>query len=232
MIRGLPYSIVIHTVGLVVVFVYGSHVSAPAIEPQRVFRVRIAQEKALQPTAPEQPPVEAEPSPPVETPRPKPETRPELEPKQVPDLPPEKPKPKPKKPEPKPAVSETIEQPTEPVAQPEPTLAPAGPAVSATDQPFEFAYYLNLIEGRVSRHWNPRQLGFRNSASHTCVVHFMVDRRGNISQVTLSRTSGVALFDREALRAVQAAQPLPPLPPKYTARTLGVSFVFTLESGL
>jgi len=211
--RGLPYSILIHVVTLMVVIAYGNSVSTPTLKPERIFRVRITQAPAVQTTAPEQPPVQVEQPPEIVTPEPQPKTPPKLEPKQVPEKPREQPKPE------------------QPEKQPAPEL-PAGPSVSSTDEPFQFAYYLTLIEGRITRHWNPRQLGFRESSQRSCVVHFLIDRSGYISQVTLTTPSGVALFDREALRAVQAAQPLPPLPPKYTARSLGVNFVFTLESGL
>jgi len=231
MVRGLPYSIVIHTVTLLVVFVYGSHVSKPIIRPERTFKIKLAKAPAEKSTAPEQPivetiePVEAAP------PKPQPKIQPKLEPKQLPEKP--KDLPKPKEIPPKPAVKPPPQKNEETAKDSDPALvAPTGPSVSATDQPFEFAYYLNLLEGRISRQWNPRQLGFRDNSVRSCRVHFIVDRRGYISQVTVNTSSGVALFDREALRAVQAAQPLPPLPQKYTARSLGVSFVFTLESGL
>jgi len=42
------------------------------------------------------------------------------------------------------------------------------------------------------------------------------------------RNSGVGVYDREALRAIQTVR-LPPLPPQYAAATLGVTFTFNLE---
>ncbi len=229
MVRGLPYSIVIHVITMVIVFVYGSYVSKPVIRPERVFRVRIAQAPAQKTTVPEQPPVE-QPEPKIEPPKPQPETPPKLEPKQLPEKP--KDSPKPKAVEKQPEIAKPVEPETK-IDDSQPMVtAPAGPSVSATDQPFEFAWYLEMLKGRISRNWNPRQLGFRESSSRACVVHFQIDRSGNISQVTISRSSGISLFDRESLRAVQAAHGLPPLPGKYTARSLGVSIVFTLESGL
>ena len=38
------------------------------------------------------------------------------------------------------------------------------------------------------------------------------------------------LYDREALRAVSTTR-LPPLPPTYGGSSLGVTFIFNLESG-
>ncbi len=105
-----------------------------------------------------------------------------------------------------------------------------GAAAGGTDQPFPFAWYLTLVEGQVSRNWNPAQLGFGTQAQRRAVVHFVILSDGTITEARVRETSGVSVFDREALRAVAAANPLPPLPRGFPARSLGVSFIFTLRS--
>lgn len=115
-------------------------------------------------------------------------------------------------------------------AQTEPEQAPAAGA-TGTDQPFPFDWYLALVEGQVSRNWNPAQLGFGSQAERSCTVHFVIGRNGSIAGVSVSESSGVALFDREALRAVAAANPLPPLPRGFGSGSLGVTFIFTLRPG-
>ena len=106
-----------------------------------------------------------------------------------------------------------------------------GASAGGTDQPFPFAWYLTLVEGHISRNWNPTQLGFGGQAERGCVVHFVIQEDGAIAEAIVEETSGVALYDREALRAVTAANPLPPLPRGFGARSLGVSFIFTLRAG-
>ena len=106
-----------------------------------------------------------------------------------------------------------------------------GASAGGTDQPFPFAWYLTLVEGHISRNWNPTQLGFGGQAERGCVVHFVIQENGAIAEATVEETSGVALYDREALRAVTVANPLPPLPRGFGARSLGVSFIFTLRAG-
>lgn len=106
-----------------------------------------------------------------------------------------------------------------------------GGAGGGTGQPFPFAWYLTLVEGHISRNWNPTQLGFGAQAERGCVVHFVIQENGAIAEATVEESSGVALYDREALRAVTAANPLPPLPRGFGARSLGVSFIFTLRAG-
>ncbi len=105
-----------------------------------------------------------------------------------------------------------------------------GAAAGGTDQPFPFAWYLTLVEGQVSRNWNPTQLGFGAQAQRRCVVHFVILSDGTTTDARVQESSGVPLFDREAQRAVAAANPLPPLPRGFPSRSLGVSFVFTLRS--
>jgi len=231
MSRGLPLSIIVHLGTLGLLAVWGAYVPQPPLSPQRILRVQIAhlplpQAQVAQPSA--EPPAE----PAVGADRPPAEAAPKepvLPPKDVP--------------------KETRKQPE---TKPEPVLTPpstaadtradsaiaaavlataSGPAVSGTDVDFPFAWYLNRVEGIVARQWNPRQLGFREGSARSCVVHFMIDRAGRVAQVTLVRSSGVSLFDREAVRAVKAAS-LPSLPPKFPHRALGVTFVFTLQSGV
>jgi len=217
--RGLPVSILLHLLGLWLLAVWGGHVPQPPLEPQRILRVQIARLPEVVEPQVTQPAPEPQPDPVIPT------AEPELAPEPV--------RPEPER-KPTPPVLQEEPEPADPVAQ-EDELPPAppasGPAVSGTDVDFPFAWYLNRVEGIIARNWNPRQLGFRGGSQRSCVVHFMVGRGGQISEVTVVRRSGVSLFDREALRAVQSSR-LPPLPAKFPHPALGVTFVFTLESGI
>ncbi|HOX26494.1 MAG TPA: TonB family protein [Candidatus Krumholzibacteria bacterium] len=239
MSRGLPYSLLLHLVVLGCVVAWGGYVPQAPVHADQFFRVQLAhppggQGPGARPAAP--PAAEPEPEPVETTTVPEPDDV-------VPDLPPkEVPKEREKKDEPKP-------QPKQPPAGGSPQEGkPAGgsPAgggggagsgigggqgVSGTDVAFPFAWYLDHVEGIIARQWNPRQLGFREGSARSCVVHFMIDRAGQVSQVAVVQSSGVSLFDREAVRAVRAAR-LTGLPPKFPYRALGVTFVFTLESGV
>lgn len=235
MVRGLPFSILFHLAVLALMIAWGSYVPPAPLEPQRVLRVQIARLPAAPQISQATPEPEPEATPPetqpIAAPRPKP-PEPVLPPKEVPKRSEPAAQPvKPPEPVQAPARPQPRDQSPPPDADATATLTAGGPAVSGTDVDFPFAWYLNRVEGIIARQWNPRQLGFRESATRTCVVHFMIDRAGQISQATLVRSSGVALFDREALRAVRSGR-LPPLPPKFPHRALGVTFVFTLESGI
>jgi TonB family protein len=58
----------------------------------------------------------------------------------------------------------------------------------------------------------------------------VVNRTGVVSQVRLVRNSGMGVYDREAVRAVQTSR-LPPLPPQFRGNDLGITFDFKLEPG-
>ena len=230
MSRGLPYSIVLHLLCLVLVFVFGDQVSRREFKPPRTIRVRTVQLPRTTPKV-EQPPVEL----PREEPKPQPEPEPVLPPKEVPDpVPepkePEKPKeePKPKVTEPEPSPETTADETPDESPAPEPVVT--GPSVASTDVDFPFAWYLGRVQGQISRNWRPRQMGFRNDAVISCMVHFVIGRAGNVSQVTLTESSGIGVFDREALRVIQGSR-FPQLPPRYTHSSLGISVLFNLESG-
>jgi protein TonB len=237
MVRGLPYSILVHLMMLALVFFYGNAVHRKPINPPRSIKVRMVQlpaQPAPEPVAAEVEPDPTPPAPKVE------EKAPELPPKAVPETKPE--------PEPKPVAKEPVKEkdpdpprpredtpPAEPSANQEsaaePTPVVSGPAVAGTDVDFPFAWYLSLVQGKIASNWHPKQLGFRSRTVVSCLVHFTINKNGSVSQVTLTRSSGVGVFDREALRVVQSSG-IPPLPPGFTANSLGVSMEFNLESGI
>ena len=223
MSRGLPYSLGVHALGLLLIFFLGSSVSRVPLETPHSIRVRLVELPRV--VQQESQPEQAVP-PPAQTPEK------ELPPKELPEPKPETP---PKLVDVKPEPAQTVTPAEDVVEQPETAetaaAMPAGPTVSGTDVDFPFAYYLGLVEGQISRRWNPRQLGFRDKTVVSCVVHFNIARNGMISQINLTHSSGIDLFDREALRAVQATRKLPPLPSQYHASSLGISFVFNLEPG-
>jgi protein TonB len=233
--RGVPVSILLHAVALAAMVLWGNMVGRPEIRTPSVISVRLVGSPAGGRTAPET--AAAEPQAEAEDPAPRPD--PVRPPKEVPR---ERAENKPKK---------SAAEPAEAGPKPKTTAAgggaPAGTgagtgsgkgasvgvggsSVSGTDSDFPFAYYVQAVEGRIVANWHPRQLGFGDRAMVSCSVHFVIGRGGVVSQVRLVRNSGLGVFDREAVRAVQTSR-LPPLPPQYRGGDLGVTFDFNLEPG-
>ncbi len=217
MTRGLPVSVLLHLLILGALVTWGGYTPMQPIDPQHVLRVQLASLPETltepEPAAVAPPPAPAEPEPEVAQPEvvpPPAEPDPVLPPKEVPEQAPD-PSPEPPlepEPRPQPPVAEPKPEPAVPaeVDLPEPAAEPlvTGPAVSGTDQAFPFDYYLRTVRNNIARKWQPKQLGFRGQSERSCVVHFAIARSGLVSQVTLVRSSGVSLFDREALRAVKS----------------------------
>ena len=163
----------------------------------------------------------------VEKPRPVKKKPPPQQEKKARDKPKPKPQPKPaKKPEtkkeekPEKAEKTTPEKPAE--GQETPVVPQSQIAVEAVE--FPFAYYLNIIQTRVTENWSPQAV--REGAK--TVVYFRVLPGGEISGIRVHSSSGQITFDRAALRAVTLTR-LPPLPQEFTGRHLGIHFGFILE---
>ena len=245
--RAVPASVALHLALLLLAIFFGAWVDRPVLTPRRTISVELTplpempvQEPVVEDEAPpaEQPPAE-EPAPVVVEPEP---VVAEPEPDPVPEKPVDRPV---AEPESEPVVEtpkpvETQAPPVEtPAETPAETADEAGEAVpeissvTSTDRevPPQFQYYLTILQGKVSRQWQPKRVGMRESSSRYCVIHFFVERDGRITRETVARSSGVSLFDKEAMSAVRRAGRMPPLPAGITGPALGVNFSFTLKSG-
>lgn len=220
--RGLPLSLLVHLLGLVLIVMFGNEVARQPLQPPHAIRVKLVQMPRSRP-AEQQPEPVAEPAVREEKPA-------DLPPKELPE-PRQETKPREQEPDPTPIrrQEQEAEKPVENTeTRPADTPTVSSPSVTATDTDFPFSWYLSLVEGKIISNWRPRQLGFGRRAVVSCAVHFNIARNGSVTSVTLVRNSGVGVYDREALRAVQTSR-LPPLPPDYRASNLGVTFVFNLE---
>lgn len=137
--------------------------------------------------------------------------------------------------------------PTTPTAPPAPAVAAARPgvepirlgrpnatttstgsiAVDASD--FPFTYYLRLIQSKIGERWSPPRAAA--AGGERVIVLFEIQRDGQVREPTVERSSGNALYDQSALRAITEASPFPPLPPEFKASSLRVHFGFEFTPG-
>lgn len=88
----------------------------------------------------------------------------------------------------------------------------------------EGSYYLGMILTKISQHWrNPYQGGQQEIRA---TIYFKIDRQGNLLEANLEKSSGDALFDQAAIRAVYQAKNFPPFPQEMKVSVLGVHFEF------
>ncbi len=87
---------------------------------------------------------------------------------------------------------------------------------------FETPTYLNILFAKIKNRWdNP----FQGAEKISCVIYFVIERNGRISDAAIERSSGISAFDQSALRAVLSANP-PPLPLEYSGNQLGIHLEF------
>ncbi len=91
---------------------------------------------------------------------------------------------------------------------PDANANPNGRPSVAAQADVDFGPYMADLQRRIKRHWFPP----KGNESKRVVVIFKVHTGGELSNLRLDHSSGVALADKAALDAVQNAAPFRPLP--------------------
>jgi len=87
---------------------------------------------------------------------------------------------------------------------------------------FDSPYYLNIVFSKIRRSWdNP----FEGGDTVSCIIYFVIDRQGRISDSAIESSSGLSAYDQAALRAVLGSKP-PPLPNQFGSEELGIHLEF------
>jgi periplasmic protein TonB len=86
-------------------------------------------------------------------------------------------------------------------------------------------YYLSLVDYKINTNWTPVGGGKTNEV----VVRFRVLRSGQVRDIELESSSGVASLDAAALRAIRQSVPLPPFPNLLTEPQLDLRYRFVME---
>jgi protein TonB len=120
--------------------------------------------------------------------------------------------------DPRPAPSATLGQ---------PTGSPAGVgALSLDASDFPHAWYLRQVLQKVQGEWQRQNRTTEPDQKPYILVE--IQRDGSIRMPEIQQTSGNALYDQAALRAVFDASPFPPLPQDWSKPSLRVMFRFDL----
>lgn len=90
----------------------------------------------------------------------------------------------------------------------------------------QFGAYANIIRDTIARNWRPASLP-RMPSAPSVVVTFTIQRNGAVTNVKISKTSGIQTMDFSAQRAVLDAT-LPPLPAGFPRNQADVDLRFEL----
>jgi TonB family protein len=97
------------------------------------------------------------------------------------------------------------------------------PITAQAGQPFPYPWYLKVISDRLHQKWDPPADFAPDTA---CTIDFVIHRDGQVSGISISKSSRDSTFDELARRAVLYSNPLPPLPSGYPEERLNVHMTF------
>ncbi len=110
--------------------------------------------------------------------------------------------------------------------QPEQT---ASASATVTASRFPYAWYLSIIQGKVSSNWKQPSSRLITQDQLSTQVSFRIRRDGATELVTVRRSSGLPNVDQSAVKAVRSSTPFPPLPDDYQEDHLDVTIDFTVK---
>jgi protein TonB len=101
---------------------------------------------------------------------------------------------------------------------------------SATEEGVD-DFYLGLVQRKIGRRWQPSAASARGQAGVSTVVTFRIGPEGEVIAPIVRESSGLSVFDRQALRAVVDSAPLPAPPPRFSRSGLQIHFRFVYNPG-
>jgi len=113
-----------------------------------------------------------------------------------------------------------------PVVAPDPEEVAVGATVQATAAEGIDDTYLKLVQQKIGRRWRPTDAATRGLREVSCVVSFRIGPRGEVIAPTVTASSGLSVFDRRALAAVEHSAPLPAPPARFGTSGLEIDFRF------
>jgi protein TonB len=89
-----------------------------------------------------------------------------------------------------------------------------------------FAYYVRVVQQKVSENWLKYEVDPRISDARRVYVTFDIMRDGHPANVQVEQSSGVPSLDQSAVRALQRIDTFGPLPSDYSGSKVSVEFWF------
>lgn len=99
-----------------------------------------------------------------------------------------------------------------------------GDQIGLSDFPYQ--YYLQIISDRVSSSWFTALVDPGVAGTFYTTVYFKILRNGQVAELKVKESSGIASLDMSAQRAIQISAPFPPLPSDYDGAYLGIHLIF------
>jgi len=102
----------------------------------------------------------------------------------------------------------------------------SGKNIQLNTEQFKFhSYYINL-KRKIELVWEYPYLARASGLQGRLLMRFVINRDGSLAEAKVLRSSGFALLDQEAIRAVHDASPFPPLPARMETERLVINATF------
>jgi protein TonB len=89
-----------------------------------------------------------------------------------------------------------------------------------------FAWYVQVVQRKVSENWLKYEIDPRIQTANRVYVVFDITRSGQPTNVEVEQSSGVPSLDQSAVRAIQRIDTFGSLPPDYSGSKVSVEFWF------
>jgi len=127
------------------------------------------------------------------------------------------------------APAKAIAQAAPSTSDPAATASEDGGGIAAATAAADLDEYQRRLYETVARHSSYPSAAKKLRLAGVTYLAFRLDRRGNVLDSWVQRSSGSEMLDNAALAALDRAQPLPPIPSSLPAR---MDFVIEIDSSL
>ncbi|MCK5681416.1 energy transducer TonB [bacterium] len=101
-----------------------------------------------------------------------------------------------------------------------------GTEISLNTLDYKFHSYYLALKRKIELVWEYPYKARRTGAQGRLLMRFVINQDGSLAEVKILRSSGNALLDSEAVRAIHNAAPYPPLPERMHSKRLAITATF------
>jgi len=101
-----------------------------------------------------------------------------------------------------------------------------GTEISLNTLDYKFHSYYLALKRKIELVWEYPYKARQTGAQGRLQMRFVINQDGSLAEVKILHSSGVAILDHEAVRAIQNASPFPPLPDRMNTERLSVTATF------
>lgn len=99
-------------------------------------------------------------------------------------------------------------------------------AGTGTGIAFPFPWYIDAVVDKIQGNWVKPFMSVTPAQTPEAVIYFVITKVGQVKDIRVEKSSGIAALDRAAESAIQNSQPFPPLPAQWTEPDLAFQLTF------